>query len=337
MNNEPGSRQMWTTSRTETRGFLPDLEVVDVPRESSFKVWSHGYPFRTVRWHFHPEYEIHLVTETSGRSFIGDYIGTFRPGNLVLTGPNLPHNWISDIEKGQTIAQRGLVIQFTREFINSCIVAMPELRSLESMLDSAASGIEFADDVGLAARPIIEDLRESTGPDRIALFFRLLGLLQSSERRQLASDSYRPTPETYTAEPLNHVLDHIARNVCSDLRQTELAELSGFSPSAFSRAFKQHTGLTFVRYINRLRINRGCELLMTSGQSVAEICFDVGFNNLSNFNRHFIAMRGMPPSVFRRQHRKNAATHFLDEPVTPPAAHRREAAPRGISRHPPPI
>src|SRR5919199_706716 len=82
---------------------LPDREVVDVPQESSFKVWSHGYPFRTIRWHFHPEYEIHLVTETSGRSFIGDYIGVFEPGNLVLTGPYLPHNWISDIPPDQTV------------------------------------------------------------------------------------------------------------------------------------------------------------------------------------------------------------------------------------------
>ncbi|WP_349629415.1 AraC family transcriptional regulator [Chelatococcus sp. YT9] len=294
----------------------PDLEVVDVPRESSFKAWAHGYPFRTVRWHFHPEYEIHLVTETCGRSFIGDYIGTFEPGNLVMTGPNLPHNWISDIEKGEIVAQRGLVVQFTHEFIEACIVTMPELRSLEPVLAASASGVEFANGVGASVRPIIEQLLAASGPERISLFFHLLSVLRGSEFRQLASASYRSRPENYVAEPLNHVLDHIARNLCSDLRQAELAELSGFTPSAFSRAFKHHTGLTFVRYINRLRIDRGCELLRNSDQSVADICFEVGFNNLSNFNRHFIALRGMPPSVFRRLHRQNAA-QFID-----PSPHR---------------
>lgn len=292
----------------------PDLEVVDVPRESSFKAWAHGYPFRTVRWHFHPEYEIHLVTETCGRSFIGDYIGEFEPGNLVMTGPNLPHNWISDIEKGQVVARRGLVVQFTHEFIQCCIVTMPELRSLEPMLAASASGIEFVEGVGASARPIIESLLAASGPERISLFFHLLALLRGAEFRRLASASYRPRPESYVAEPLNHVLDHIARNLCSDLRQAELAELSGFTPSAFSRAFKQHTGLTFVRYINRLRIDRGCELLRNSDQSVADICFEVGFNNLSNFNRHFIALRGMAPTVFRRLHRQNA-TQFIDGPA----------------------
>ncbi len=74
----------------------PDLEVVQIGRAESFKAWEHGYPFRTVRWHFHPECELHYVVSTSGRYFVGDFIGSFEPGNLVLTGPNLPHNWVSD-------------------------------------------------------------------------------------------------------------------------------------------------------------------------------------------------------------------------------------------------
>lgn len=294
---------------------MPDLEVVDVPRESSFKVWSHGYPFRTVRWHFHPEYEIHLVTETSGRSFIGDYIGTFTPGNLVMTGPNLPHNWISDIPKGEHVEQRGIVIQFTSEFIEGCKAVMPELRALEPMLQRAASGIEFTDGVGAAARPLFEAMLADGGTERVGQFFRLLSLLQSSEYRQLASDGFRPRPEVYAGEPLNHVLDHIVCNLCEDLTQTDLAQLSGYTPTAFSRAFRAHTGLTFVRYVNRLRIDRACELLMSSDEGVADICYQVGFNNLSNFNRHFMALKGMSPSLFRREHRTNARTRFPDEPV----------------------
>ena len=78
----------------------PDLEVVQIRSGESFKAWSHGYPFHTVRWHFHPEYEIHQVVATSGRYFVGDFIGEFEPGNLVLTGPNLPHNWVSDVPQG---------------------------------------------------------------------------------------------------------------------------------------------------------------------------------------------------------------------------------------------
>ena len=73
-------------------GMMPDLELVELDASRSFRVFSHGYPYRTVRWHFHPEYEIHLVVETTGRAFVGDYLGTFEPGNLVMTGPSVPHN-----------------------------------------------------------------------------------------------------------------------------------------------------------------------------------------------------------------------------------------------------
>lgn len=296
---------------------MPDLEVVDVPRESSFKVWAHGYPFRTVRWHFHPEYEIHLVTETSGRSFIGDYIGTFAPGNLVMTGPNLPHNWISDIARGEAVARRGIVIQFTSGFIEGCKTVMPELRMLEPMLQRAACGIEFADGTGDAARPLFEAMLTASGAERLGQFFRLLSLLQGASYRQLASDGFLPKPEIYVSEPLNHVIDHIARNLGEELTQTELAQLSGYTPTAFSRAFRRHTGLTFVRYVNRLRIDRACDLLMTTEDSVADICYRVGFNNLSNFNRQFMAMKAMSPSLYRREHRDNARTRFSGE--TPPA------------------
>jgi hypothetical protein len=95
----------------------PDLEVVQVGADRSFKIWSHGYPYPTVRWHFHPEYELHLVTTTSGNRYVGDHIGPFEPGDLVLTGPNLPHNWISQIAPDELVTQRCLVLQFTEALI----------------------------------------------------------------------------------------------------------------------------------------------------------------------------------------------------------------------------
>ena len=81
----------------------PDLELVHIRKGESFAAWMHGYPFRTVRWHYHPEYEVHLVVDTSGTFYIGDFIGKFGPGQLILTGPNLPQNWISDIAPGESV------------------------------------------------------------------------------------------------------------------------------------------------------------------------------------------------------------------------------------------
>ncbi len=292
----------------------PDLEVVDVHAGESFKVWAHGYPFRTVRWHYHPEYEIHLVTATSGRMFVGDHIGAFEPGNLVLTGPNLPHNWLSDVPPGSSVDERCLVLQFTAEFAHRCRDAFPELGFLPGLLEAAARGLQFSAATGAQAEPLLRALLSARGAARLAQFFALLDTLRATdERRLLASVGYQPSPATYMMQPLNHVLGHIAQNLSSELRESELAELSGFSPSAFSRAFQRQTGMTFVRYVNSMRINHACELLAAGKQRITDICYEVGFNNLSNFNRQFFALKGMTPRTYRNHHRANDLP--LSQPV----------------------
>jgi AraC-like DNA-binding protein len=284
----------------------PDLEVVDVQSGESFKAWAHGYPFRTVRWHFHPEYEFHLITHTQGRAFVGDYVGAFAPLNFVMTGPNLPHNWLSDVPSGVTISERGLIVQFTADFAERCSKSFPELSFLPELLAASARGLEFTSEMGAAAEPIMRALMVAKGPARLAAFFALLDLLRRHpERRMLASVGYRPSPSTYMTQPLNHVIDHILRNLGSDLRESELAALSGFSASAFSRAFHRHTGMNFVHYVNSLRINRACEMLIAHDRKITDICYDVGFNNLSNFNRHFMAQKAMAPRDFRQHYRAN--------------------------------
>ncbi len=287
----------------------PDLEVVDVGRGQSFLVFSHGYPFRTVRWHFHPEYEIHLIAETSGRAFVGDYIGRFSPGNLVMTGPNLPHNWISETAPHAAIDCRCLYVQFTAAFVAGCLATFPELSPVETLLADARRGIEFTPAIGKASKPIFAELLTAQGPRRIELFMQLLGLLSgAAERRLLASAGYEPTPDDYMAAPLNHVLAHIKRNLTERLRESALAEMCGCSRSAFSRRFRRHTGMSFVQYVNRLRIHLACGLLSQDRQArVIDVCYGSGFNNLSNFNRQFLTHMKTTPTAYRDHCTMNVA------------------------------
>ncbi len=288
--------------RTLCNGYAA-LEVVDVATTDSFKVWSHGYPYRTVRWHFHPEYELHLVTATTGRCFVGDHIGNFAPGNLVLTGPNLPHNWISDLPPATSVAQRCLVLQFTAEMAARISELFPEMRFLPTLLADARRGLCFTAATGAAAAPILQELLSAAGSRRIELFFALLGrLVEDKDRHMLASVGYQARPDEYMDRPLNHALAHITRNLANDLRESDLSALCGYSASAFSRAFQRHTGLTFVVYVNSLRINRACERLAGSRDRVTDICYEVGFKNLSNFNRQFLAQKAMSPTAYRSHH-----------------------------------
>ncbi|MGA7815001.1 cupin domain-containing protein, partial [Caballeronia sp.] len=196
-------------ARTEARHaniVQPDLELVAVPRDESFKIWSHGYPYRTVRWHFHPEYEIQLITSTTGKYFVGDYIGNFAQGNLVMTGTNLPHNWVSNVPPGEHVDERCLILQFDAELVANAIKVFPELKRVESLLDASRWGVLFTPETGAAAEPIMREMLGAQGMRRVTLFVALLDLLvQSASQVKLASAAYRADPARYAETRINHV------------------------------------------------------------------------------------------------------------------------------------
>ena len=283
----------------------PDLEHVGVGADQSFKIWSHGYPFRTVRWHFHPEYELHLVTATAGSRYVGDHIGPFEPGDLVLVGPDLPHNWISDVAPGESVDERCVILQFTGDFIVGLLKTVPEMQFLQPLLAESHRGIRFdaavADRVGAAMR----ELLTASGVRRLMLFFEILDAIGHAEvRMPLASVGFQPQPSAYMSTAMNHVLQHIGRNFSKDLNETDLAAMCRQSVSTFARSFRKHTRMTFVQYVNSLRIELACQYLGQGDLAVTAICHEVGFNNVSNFNRQFLAQKGMPPSKFRNMRRQ---------------------------------
>lgn len=138
---------------------------------------------------------------------------------------------------GTEVSQRCLVLHFTTDFAAGVAALIPEMAFLKGLLAEAGRGVEFAPETGKAARPIMDELLSAADIRRFELLFALLGLLQADGRRRpLASAGYRPLPAETMDQPLNHVLTHISRNLAHDLREADLAALSGYSPSAFCRA-----------------------------------------------------------------------------------------------------
>ena len=285
----------------------PYLELVGIQQQDSFKVWAHGYPYETVRWHFHPEYELNLVTDTSGRFFVGDQTGVFAPGQLFLVGPNLPHNWVSEVPDKHPVAERCVVLQFSGKSIRHGIEAFPELAHIERLLAGSQRGILFSAATAARAAPLMRELLTASGFQRVPLFLNLLDRLShAQDSTLLATDAFRPDPESYKSSTINQMLTYLAEHLGERLREVDLARYAGMETSAFSRFFRRHTGVPFIQYLGRLRINRACELLIASDMPVTDICYACGFNNVSNFNRHFLAAKSMPPSRFRRYHDLNA-------------------------------
>jgi len=279
----------------------PDLEVVQIGRAESFKAWEHGYPFRTVRWHFHPEIELHYVVRTAGHYFVGDFIGTFVPGNLVLTGPNLPHNWVSDTAPGEIVAVRNRVVQFTEGFLDRATELMPELAPFRDTVERSRRGLLFGEETAGRVGPLMGALVGAKGIRRLELFFAIATALSAArDVEELTSAAYLPDPSGFMSDGINRALAYIDEHLTEDFGEAELARIAGLSTGAFSRAFRRHTGLALVQFINRLRVNLACQLIMRDeGMRITEACFAAGFNNLSNFNRQFLRQKAMTPSRFR--------------------------------------
>ncbi len=279
----------------------PDLELVHIRKGESFAAWQHGYPFRTVRWHYHPEYEIHLVVATTGKFYIGDHIGFFEPGQLVMTGPNLPQNWISNVPGGGIEPRRSRIIQFAEPFIDGALEAIPEMQAFRPLLERSRRGLLFDDATGKAVEPLMGELVEARGVKRMALFCEIADrLITAPEPQILASLSFQLNMAAPDDSGINRAIVYLRENLTEHVSEADLAALTGQSTSSFSRSFKRHTGMTLVRFKNQQRIDLACQILLSDPEvRVADICFDVGFSNLSNFNRHFLRLKGMSPTQFR--------------------------------------
>ena len=281
--------------RDPRHGFEPD------GRYGFIRYLEHGIPSALVRWHYHDEYELHLICATRGKVFVGDYIGQFEPGHLVLTGPNVPHNWVSlDTPEGG-VRLRDMVIQFSHAPLEQMAAAIPEVKTIMPLLQRACYGIEFFD-VSERMRQRFVRLRDSSGLPRFVEFLTLLGELADSSNYQLLSTvPMQASDDDDALVRINAAVNFIVQNLSSQLSMKDLARQLGMSERMFTRFFRSATGNSFTDFVNRLRINKACQLLMDTERYVTNICYDAGFNNVANFNRRFREFKGMTPKQFRQQ------------------------------------
>jgi AraC-like DNA-binding protein len=282
-------------NRNPSLGYEPTDEV------GFIRCLGHGYPTPLARWHCHDEYELHLITATSGKVFVGDWIGPFEPGQLILCGPRLPHNWISLDVPEEGVDKRDLVIQFRHEPLEQACQSIPEFAEVLPLLERARHGIEF---FGLSAQAEAHwhAVKTSRGLKRLAAFCDFMtDLARCTDYRLLSNVQMRGVENDAELDQINTIVNRITENPSHSQTAAEVASELAMSESRFSRFFRRATGNTYTDFVNRVRINRACQLLMSSDRYVTNICYDVGFNNVANFNRRFLELKGMTPSEFRKQ------------------------------------
>lgn len=290
----------------------PELEALEVDKRSVL-AFQHGFPSELVRWHCHDDYELHYIVASVGKVFVGDYVGAFAPGQLVMTGPRLPHNWISQTEPDETVPVRDLVVQFRQELVPAVVNSAPELNPLLVLLERSCRGVEFIDPEKLGARQWFEQMIAADGASRVTLLLDfLLSLSADTDYRLLSTMPMRADADTATLDKVELVTSYVIEHYSSDIPLSRVADLVGMSESTFSRFFTKATGNGFTRFLNRVRVAKACELLSESDTPITDICFSVGFNNVANFNRRFRELKAVTPREYRQQTRLR---HVAARPV----------------------
>ena len=225
----------------------PDFELIVGDPAASFRWRRHDYPSALARWNYHPEYEIHLIAESAGKMFVGDHIGAFEPGNLILAGPNLPHHWVSDLGPGERIEGRDVVLQFTGSFIDAARRAFPEFDKLLPLLEQSRRGVEFLGDEAEVCGGLLMAIGEATGLARIALFISLIERMAAAKRKRLlASETYRPELIVGGDAKIGAVIEYMFANV-HDVRLSAAAGVAGMNEFDVLAPLQAHDRRQFRR------------------------------------------------------------------------------------------
>lgn len=285
-------------------GMRANREVIPPDPNHSVRWNQHDYPSPVARWNYHPEYEIHLIRKGTGKFIVGDHIGTFEAGHVSIVGSGLPHDWVSDLEPGEVLKNRDAVIQFDGKWVEQTAALVPEMAEVKPLLEQSARGIEFLGRSARTAAASIEAMGATTGLERLQHLFELFGILARApqeERRFLAEEWFRPQLDGQAAAVVDIILEYVFSNHAGNIKMSEAAALVGMAEPTFSKYFKRATGQNFSDLVRKLRLAHARRLLESSDKAISDICYEVGFSNLSNFNRHFLNDTGETPRNYRQR------------------------------------
>ncbi len=274
----------------------------------SFVSRDFEYAYYPTPWHFHPEYELVLVTESTGKRFIGDSISEFKPGDLALIGPYLPHQYRNDpkyYEKKSKLKARSIVVHFKEDSFGENFFKLPETEGIRLLLSRSMKGLNVVGKTHPVIRKKLIELVKARALDRWLLLVEILHILSlSQDLRFICNEVIRGQNPTETTR-MNRIIDFVISHFHREISLPEAAAIAHMAENSFSRYFSQRTRKSFTGFVNEVRLSHASRLLAETNQSITEISMNCGFNNLSNFNRQFRKLYNKNPMTVRKLHNHN--------------------------------
>ncbi|MCG8386321.1 MAG: AraC family transcriptional regulator [Cytophagales bacterium] len=277
------------------------IEKWIIPREHSFNV--RGYELANnpegMVMRMHDEYEVSILPNARGKRFIGNTIESFAGGDMFLIGPKVPHA----VQFDTNVPHKVITIHFLYDSLGKGFFDLPENNTIKDLLRDARLGIAFPGQQASRFYPLIRQLNEVRGFERLMVFLRLLNeMSQTPHKKILSSRGFvrKAAPKDY--EVVNKVYEYIiTRFQDQDISLEDISGYANMSPNTFCRFFKKHFHKNFTKFLNEVRIGHACKLLQETDKNVSEIAFASGYNQITHFNRQFKQIIGYSPKAYRKE------------------------------------
>jgi AraC-like DNA-binding protein len=288
------------------------FEHVAIPKGCSIRVFHRQIAEIPFEWHHHPEYELALTLNSRGWRFIGDHIGAYETGDLVLVPSEMPHTWASTNAIDESRPHTVVVIWFTAEWALNLAQVCPEYSGLRKLLKRAVSALSFAAPAGEKMELQLSRLLSDCPRVRLQTAMDLLSDLADTDASPLATAPPEARITQDESTQLKRILDVLHKRFAEPLRVQDLCAVGNMSERSLHRLFVRHLGENLSDYLGRLRIGRACMWLVETDRPISVIATDAGFSNLSNFNRRFRSARQMTPKEFRQYYVKHGRMPDFD-------------------------
>lgn len=274
----------------------PILEPIHLGQHQSITGFIYEKDNFETPWHFHPQHELTYIEESVGTKFIGDYVGPYEVGELVLLRSKLPHCWKNEIN--ETRKAKSLVIQWNKGIFTH----VPELAPVFNMLKTASKGIIFNKAEVAHLIPKFKALVHLEGHELYVSLLSLLVKLSECTHNTLSEASFIDDLPSEYGKRIAKVHDFVEINYNQKIYLKEVADLVNMSEQSFSRFFNKMMGRSFFTFLNEYRVNIATRMLIDSDETVSQIGFACGYESLPFFFKKFGEIHKMTPAKYRKKH-----------------------------------
>jgi AraC-like DNA-binding protein len=279
------------------------LEEIKLNPDESFFIGIFQDHIDKSHWHYHQEFELSFITEGSGKRIVGDSTEEFHPGDLIFIGPRIPHVWFPEEthkrqHSGRTL--ESVYLLFNHDILPDPLTSLPEFSNIRKAIHLSERGVQITGNTLNEVSSIMLQLPYMSNVKRLMLFYEIMDLIgQSDTFSYLASADYVKSKFETANSRVKNIHEFLMKNYQNDIDLKEVAEIAHMAPASVCRFFKTSTGMTIFEYLNKIKIEYSCQLLLNTDLNILDISYDCGFNNLSHFNKQFKKFIAVTPTQFR--------------------------------------